>query len=277
MRIFVTGATGFIGSHFVNRAHTAGNLIIALRRSMESHPRIELERQPVWITKSLAEVSEDDLAGADCLVHLAAVGVSPRAAAWEELLRWNVAVPPKPLEPAARAGVKRWVVAGSFAEYGRSAERFEFIPPEAPLEPTYSYAASKAAGSVLFRALAVEHAAELSYLRLFSVFGEGQHASNLWPSLRRAARAGEDLPMTPGEQVRDFISVEQVVAALLEATTDTSIKPGAPRIGNVGSGRPQTVRQFAETWWRRWEAPGRLLFGALPYRDGEVMRFLPQL
>jgi nucleoside-diphosphate-sugar epimerase len=83
--------------------------------------------------------------------------------------------------------------------------------------------------------------------------------------------------MTLGEQVRDFISVEQVAADLLKAAADSSVRPGVPLARNVGSGQPQTVRQFAETWWQRWEATGQLQFGALPYRDGEIMRYVPQV
>jgi nucleoside-diphosphate-sugar epimerase len=275
MRLFVTGATGFIGSHFVNHALAAGHDVTALRRSVESRSRIELEREPTWLTKSMASVDERDLAGVDCLVHLAAAGISPREASHDELRKWNIAEPAKLLLRASKAGVLRWVVAGSFAEYGNAGLRYEYIPPDAPLEPTYEYAASKAAGSLLFRQIATDEKAQLSYLRLFSVFGLGQHAENLWPTIRRAALAGDDLPLTPGEQVRDFIAVDAVAAKLLAAAGDDSVEPGVPRVRNIGTGRPQTVRQFAERWWREFAARGKLLVGALPYRDGEVMRYVP--
>jgi nucleoside-diphosphate-sugar epimerase len=277
MRIFVTGATGFIGSHFVNHALAAGQEVVALRRSPESVPRIELPREPAWLTKSMGQVTERDLAGMDVVVHLAAVGISPRVATWEELLEWNVAVPMKLLLMAASVGVTRFVAAGSCFEYGRAAARYEFIPPDAPLEPTGAYAASKAAGSVLFRTIALEKKVQLSYLRLFSVFGAGQHEGNLWPMIRRAALAGCDLPLTAGEQVRDFIAVEKVAAELLVAAGDDAVLPGLARVRNVGTGRPQTVRQFAEHWWREFDAQGELLFGQLPYRNDEVMRYVPQL
>lgn len=277
MRLFVTGATGFIGSHFVQHAQAEGHEVVALRRTAESRPRIELEREPIWITKSLSEVNESDLAGVDCLVHLAAVGVSPREATQEELRTWNIAEPAKMLLRASQCGVTRWVVTGSFAEYGSAGTRFEFIPPDAPLEPTYPYAASKAAGALLFQQIAASEQARLCYLRLFSVYGTGQHEGNLWPLLRRAALAGDDLPLTAGEQVRDFIAVDEVAAQLLAAAGDESLLPGVPRVRNVGTGRPQSVREFAEHWWREFGARGQLLFGALPYREGEVMRFVPQV
>lgn len=277
MRLFVTGATGFIGSHFVNHAIAKGHEVVALRRSEKSLPRITLLHEPTWLTKSMADVGESDLAGADCLVHLAAAGISPRVATWGELLEWNATVPAKLLLRAIGAGLTRWVVTGTFAEYGNAGVRYEFIPPDAPLEPTFAYAGSKAAASVLFRTIAAEQKARLSYLRLFSVFGAGQHEENLWPTIRQAALAGGDLPLTAGDQVRDFVSVEQVAAELLMAAQDETVEPGVARVRNIGTGQPQTVRAFAEHWWREFGARGMLLVGALPYRDGEVMRYVPQI
>jgi nucleoside-diphosphate-sugar epimerase len=127
------------------------------------------------------------------------------------------------------------------------------------------------------RTIAQETKLQLSYVRLFSVYGPGQHESNLWPMIRRAAQAGDDLPLTPGEQVRDFVTVENVAAKLLAIAGDETVEPGIPRVSNIGTGRPQSVRQFVEYWWREFGARGRLLFGILPYRDDEVMRYVPRV
>jgi UDP-glucose 4-epimerase len=276
VRIFITGATGFIGSHLMNRALSAGHEVVALRRTADSMPRIALVREPTWLTCSLRQITESDLAGTDALVHLAAAGIGPRSSGWDELLEWNVVAPAQLLLTAASAGVKRIVAAGSCLEYGRAAARYEFIPPDAPLEPTGAYAASKAAGGVLLRTIAEEQKLRFSYVRLFSVYGVGQQESNLWPMIRRAALAGDDLPLTPGEQVRDFIAVENVAERLLALAGDESVECGTPRICNLGSGRPQSVRQFAEHWWREFGARGQLLLGSLPYRNDEVMRYVAQ-
>jgi len=276
MKIFVTGGTGFIGSHFLKQALADGHEVTALRLPGD-RPKIPLATQPEWVDGSLADNWRDKLAGCGALVHFAAVGVSPQNASWDQLFAVNVQQSLDLWLHAADAGVKRFVICGSCFEYGKSGERYEFIPADAPLEPTNAYAASKAAATMAALALAVEKKTELLVLRPFHVFGEGQHESNFWPSLQKAARSGEDFPMTAGGQVRDFVPVEEVADAFLAALARTDLRAGEPGIENVGTGKPQTLRAFAEFWWKHWAAKGKLKFGAVPYRPNEVMRYVPEI
>ena len=275
MKMLLTGATGFIGSHLLQALAATEWQVTALRRP-GSRPCVPCP-EPAWLEKPMDQLGPADMEGIDVLMHLASAGVSPKTASWQELFYWNVSVLLKLLETAKAAGVRRSVLAGSFAEYGLSADRYAFLPVDAPLLPTSPYAASKAAGCIAASAYAMEQGMELCYLRIFSVFGEGQFKGNFWPSLREAAMAGLDFPMSPGEQVRDYLPVEQAVAALLEHASAPGVEPGLPKIVNVGTGIPVSMRQFAETWWQRWGATGRLLPGALPYRRNECMRFVPEI
>lgn len=273
MRFLVTGATGFIGSYFVQQALLAGHGVRATRRPGRGEAAVQPRLQ--WLEVELDRIRAEHFEECDALVHFAAVGVSPKQATRAELTHWNVTVPQLLLEQAHAAGVRRVVLAGSFAEYGTSARQHLLIPPDAPLLPTTSYASSKAACFVTSHATTVELGLELCYLRVFSAYGEGQFDSNFWPALKKAALAGADFAMTPGEQVRDFVAVADVAATFLRAATRDDVRRGVPLVYNVGSGRPVTMRQFAEHWWHHWEAKGRLQIGALPYRPNEVMRFAP--
>ena len=272
MRIFVTGGTGFIGSHFLNKAFEAGYEVCAIRRP-GSTPRVPLIEQPIWLERGLDSVEVADFEGIEAVVHLAAHSVNVPYDTLQNCLYWNVTVAMAMLDKARQAGVKRFVLAGSCFEYGRSGERYEFIPPDAPLEPTASYSTSKAAASIAAMGFAREHSLSHSILRIFQVFGEGELPTRLWPSLRKAALAGEDFPMSPGMQVRDFTPVELVAKRFCEEL-ETPSPPGQPKVVNVGTGTPQTILQFAEEWWRRFGATGRVLPGRLPYRSGEVMRYV---
>ena len=109
------------------------------------------------------------------------------------------------------------------------------------------------------------------------MFGEGEDESRLWPSLKRAAFNGDDFKLTSGEQIRDFTNVTEIAEKILSEVKEFSVNKGETQIKNIGSNNPQSVKDFSEYWWNHWKAVGKLHFGAKPYRDDEVMRFVPDL
>ena len=276
MNLFITGSTGFIGSYVLSQALMDGHHVLAHRRSSNSQPSVTLKSKPTWIEKPLNFIDETDLQNIDAVIHLAATGVSPRIAPWEELKEVNIDATMN-MCCLARVINASILISGSYAEYGLSGLRYDKIPANAPLEPTFPYAASKAAASILALSYARSEKITLSYLRIFNAFGLGQHITNLWPSMRRAALDGENFPMTAGEQIRDFVKVEDVARLILQEVQFQSRNPQSIRVRNIGSGQPQTIRSFCEGWWNYWNAPGQLQVGAVEYRQGEVMRYVPEL
>lgn len=277
MKFFVTGGTGFIGSHFINQAHAAGHQIVALRRTPESKPRVPLTHEPEWLDRTMENVEIDSLKGCECVVHLAAHSANFPYDTLENCVLHNVIYPLKLFRIAMAAGIKRFIVAGSCFEYGRSGDRYNFIPVDAPLEPTATYPASKAAASVAFHAFACENDLELLMLRIFQVYGEGELETRFWPSLKKAALDGKDFPMTDGLQIRDFINVVDTAAEIIRATSNIKIEPGNPLVMNIGSGRPQSLADFAKSQWKRYEAKGDLLIGAVENRHLEINRLVPEI
>ena len=276
MKIFLTGGTGFIGSHFINKAHEAGHKLVCLRRQ-GSHPRIALIHEPIWVEGSLENNLQSELKGCDILLHLAAHSTNVPYDNIEKCLYWNMTVSLQLLQQAREVGVKNFIVTGTGFEYGQSGEEHEFISVDAPLKPTMSYPASKAAASIVFSQWAIEHKLKLKYLRIFQVFGEGEDENRLWPSLKKAAISGEDYNLTPGEQIRDFTPVQEVAKQLVDNLNFLDIKAGEPLTKHVGTDNPQSIKQFAEYWWDKWDAKGKLHFGTKSYRKNEVMRFVPDV
>ena len=275
MKIALTGGTGFIGSHFLKQALPLGHEILAIRRDACRQPRIQLNYQPDWLECLLDDVEASQLEGCKVLLHLAAHTGNVPYDTLHNCLRWNVNAVLNLFEQARLAGIRRFVVAGSCFEYGRSGEQYHQIPTDAPLEPTNAYAASKAAASIILKQWAEHHDLSLDILRVFHVFGEGEPESRFWPSLRKAALEGADFSMTKGEQIRDFISVEDAARIFLRRSTVPSATSPGVNIFNIGSGNSISIKAFAETCWRQFGAAGDLRIGEIPYRSGEVMRFVP--
>jgi UDP-glucose 4-epimerase len=272
--ILLTGAAGFIGRRFLSQALSSGHDVRAVVRDVAKSNLTAHDRLSV-IGGGLAVPSVEDIRGCDILVHFAAHGVNGGMDDWTECFRVNVMESLALWRRAAAAGVRRFLICGSCFEYGRSGERYDFIPVHAPLEPTGAYHASKAAATVAALGLAVELKLELAILRPFHVFGDGEAPSRFWPSLRTAALAGRDFEMTAGEQIRDFQPVQEAAEAFLRAAVDLPLQPGRPLVRNLGTGRPQTLADFASVWWKNFGASGRLLLGCVPYRRDEVMRYVP--
>lgn len=275
-RIFLTGGTGFLGSHFIRHAIELGHEVFALRRP-GSHTQIPLSIQPHWLDGQLTSDWTDEFKKCDAFVHLAATGVSPQIPSWQELFQVNVLESLMIWRAAAQAGVRRFIICGSCFEYGSSGTRYEFIPPDAPLLPTTAYGASKAAASVAALGLAAESNLSMLVLRPFHIFGEGENSARLWPSLKLAASSGCDFPMTLGEQIRDFLPVEAAAATILASLDRPDLLPGIPLVENLGSGQPMSLLDFASYWWKKWQAPGQLLAGKIPYRPSEVMRYVAEI
>lgn len=276
MKLFITGATSFLGSYFLREAISKKLKLVCLKRE-GSCPRIPVKGKIDWIEGSLAEDYTNVFNGIDCFVHFLAAGVSPQPLDWDTALSVNVIDSFNLWRQAAVAGVKRFVICGSAAEYGLSCQRFEPIPPDAPLEPTSPYATSKALGSLLARALAIEFDLELIYVRPFNLYGEGQYEKNFWTALKKAAEAGDDFEMSEGTQVRDFSAVEDAAAFFLDCVKNRELSARQPEFVNFGSGAPKALIDYAREWWAEFEASGKLLPEALPSRPGEQQSMTPLL
>ncbi len=277
MKIFLTGGTGFVGSHIINVALARGHSIVGLRRP-GSTPRIEVASQPNWVFGDLDTPISSAMDGCDLFLHAAAHSPNTPYDTLENCVYWNVLSSLRLVRAAAERGVRRFLFVGSCFEYGQSADRYDKIPPDAPLLPLGSYPTSKAMATLGFREFARETGITGTIARLFQVYGEGEAESRFWQSLKAAAQAGRDFALSPGEQVRDFIHVSDAatqLVALAEKVEQTE-DAGLSEV-NVATGNPRQLRVFAEELWRQWNAPGKLLCGAVAYKPNEVMRIVAQL
>ena len=71
MEIFLTGGTGFIGSHFIELASRHNIKINAIRRKRENQTKIKLTNNPNWINKEFKKIDIKDFNNSDVLIHLA--------------------------------------------------------------------------------------------------------------------------------------------------------------------------------------------------------------
>lgn len=260
MKILITGGCGFIGSALVRRLAASGhdlrivdNLSVGSADSLGgglSVARIAPEGvqpfAPNVVQLAVTDIMEGDHAlamatGTDVIIHLAAnTGVEPSVRDPHKDCRQNVIGTLNYLEAARHARVKRFVFASSGAPLGaQDPPIHERLAPR----PASPYGASKLAGegycSAYFQSFGVETVA----LRFGNIFGPGSsHKSSIVAKFTRLALAGERLEIYgDGEQTRDFIYLDDIVAALTAAFE----RPGiGGEVFQIASGRERNVNEL---------------------------------
>lgn len=205
------------------------------------------------------------LGNPDVVIHLAWGGLPNYGSAHhleEELPRHEAF-----LTALVTAGLGSLTVAGTCLEYGMQSGALEESLPTAPINP---YAQAKDKLRARLQALQRRHAFDLTWGRLFYLFGPGQSSTSLLPQLDAAiARGDAAFDMSGGEQLRDYLPVE-VAADLLVSLALNGRDNG---VVNVCSGRPTKVRELIEQEIRRRGASIRLNLGHYPYPHYEPMEF----
>jgi nucleoside-diphosphate-sugar epimerase len=252
-RVLITGATGFIGRALTRALLAQGATVTAFarekpgRRLGEGVPAgaeiVEVDLRYAAGVKRAVEAAQPTLA-----VHLAAVGVTDPFLPIGEALRGNLETTINLLK--AVSGRCRVVVARTPGE----------------LDSINTYAAAKAAAWQFCRMFQRTQGWPITAVMPFQVYGPGQPAKTVVGAALSAARAGEDFPTTPGEQMRDWIYIDDAVAGIIAASRADAVDGETIELG-TGLGTP--VREVVEKVFKL-AGQGRPLIGALPQRPGEA-------
>jgi nucleoside-diphosphate-sugar epimerase len=265
MRVLVTGAAGFVGSR-VTRALAAAELDVHAVVRGEPGPRLEgvagigLERCDISDPAAVAGLV--DRVEPELCIHcawIATPGVyltSPENTTHERIAG-DLA------EALVAHGCARIVGVGTCFEYAPSDAP---IRETSPLGATTPYARAKLAALDRMQDACAGSATTLAWARLFYLYGPGEDPRRLVPSVVLALLEGRPARTTPGEQLRDFLHVDDVAGALV--AIGRSEVAGAV---NVASGRPVAVRELVETLGVLTGRPELVELGALPYAPGDPM------
>ncbi len=242
MRIVVTGAAGFIGSHVCERLLARGHRVVGVDAFTRFYARGLKERNVAALRRvpgfTLVERNLLDAPGvapalerADAVCHLAGrPGVRGGAAAVFEA--GNVRTTEAVIRAAAKVGVGRVLLGSSSSVYGPAAGP---VREDAPLRPLSLYARSKRRAEAVARRLARRHGLELVTLRYFTVYGPRQRPDMAFARYVDAALRGGRMPLLgDGRQRRDFTYVGDAADA-----TALAIERGRPgAVYNVAAGQP---------------------------------------
>ncbi|WP_020395554.1 NAD-dependent epimerase/dehydratase family protein [Thiolinea disciformis] len=165
---------------------------------------------------------------------------------------------------------KRFIFLGSCDEYGDVSLPFNENQQEKPLN---SYGLSKLAITKLLLSLKKSHDFPVTILRPTVIYGPEQGSEMFVPALIQSLINNKDFSMTQGEQLRDFVYIDDVISAIIDSVKASDDINGI--IINIGCGVSHRLKDIALTIAKliNPEALKHLKFGALSYRQNEVMDY----
>lgn len=266
MKIAVTGASGFIGRYVLADLERHQVEVVAVTRDATRLAGLGIAGRIVEMDIAApGENCFDRLGRPDVLIHLAWDGLPN----YKSLHHFETELPQqfRFLKAMVEAGLQSLLVTGTCFEYGMQSGPLSEELVTLPDNP-YGYAKDALRRQLEF--LKSVKPFDLTWARLFYMYGEGQPKGSLYSQLKDAVLRGERVfNMSGGEQLRDYLPVEEVARQIVRlALAKCNVGPI-----NICSGKPVSVRKLVEQWLleNNWEI--ELNLGYYPYPDYEPMAF----
>jgi nucleoside-diphosphate-sugar epimerase len=270
MKVLVTGATGFIGNYVVEELLRQNCSVIASSANQQKAVQAPWFNKVTYIPFDFTDL---DPAGnyytffnqPDLMIHLAWEGLPNYKSSFHEEINlpWHLSL----LTNLISNGLKDLTVTGTCFEYGMQEGCLQEHMPTLPDNP---YGKAKDNLRKELEKLQAKHSFVFKWARLFYMYGKGQNPKSLLSQLDHALANKEQVfNMSGGEQIRDFLPVEQVAVNIVRIALQQKITG----VINCCSGEPVTVKAFVENYLKNQNKEITLNLGFYPYPDYEPMRF----
>lgn len=266
MKVAVTGASGFIGRYVLSELSKYEVDVTAVVRDTdgllginESVRVIEMD-----IGDSMS-CSFEKLGAPDMLIHLAWGGLPN----YQSLHHFEMEGTKQYtfLKNMVEGGLPSLLVTGTCFEYGMQAGA---LSESMLCKPVSTYAFAKDSLRVQLEFLKKKMNFNLTWMRLFYMYGERQSEGSLYSQLKDAVyRGDETFNMSGGEQLRDYMPVMKVAEEIVQL----AMKECDAGVINICSGTPVSVRRLVEEWLTENQWKINLNLGFYPYPVHEPMAF----
>ena len=248
LRYLITGAAGFLGSALANKLVVEGHSVIGIDDLSTGDPNmlvreVQFNRADVNDRPKLWSLLQE----VDCVYHLAARVIVPESVLYpREYNQVNVGGTVTLMEAMRDVGVRRVVFISSGTVYGN--QPTQPVAENAVPNPRSPYAVSKLAAEFYVKSIGSLWGIETVSLRVFNAYGPGQHHppvhTPVIPAfLRQAWENGTIVIHGDGNQTRDYVYLDDVVAAMVSASTAPDVNQMTI---NIGSGTEMSIRDLSK-------------------------------
>jgi nucleoside-diphosphate-sugar epimerase len=261
MRILLTGATGFLGSHLAKRLLSDGLDVVIVKRSHSMIDRIA-GIMPSLTSYDLDKTSLDEIfeENIDVIIHTATnYGHNEDIS---NVLESNTLFPLKLLEMAVSHKVKTVINTDTFFNKDQYTD-YTYLS---------QYSLSKKYFLQLAKMLTLQNDIQLINVRLEHLYGPDDGDMKFITSiLKNLIKNQPYINLSPGHQKRDFVFINDVVFAFSLIISRLRDIHEQYTYYELGTGVSTSIKDFVTTSHRLTESLTELRFGYLPYRANEIM------
>jgi nucleoside-diphosphate-sugar epimerase len=265
MNILITGSTGFVGRHLVPQLIEAGHNVLELSRRPEFSQELYGDKTKKFDISNYDNESlhaEIKSFGPDILIHLASYLTSADDYQnSKKLINSNIFFLNEILSSLRETGLKLFINTGTFAEYFKG---------DGVLEPAYLYAATKTASRHIIEYYAT--AFDFNYINVipYTIYGGNDTQKKIIDYIYDSLNSENAVDLSPGEQILDFIHVDDVVAFYLSLVNNYQ-KLQNKTVFHLGTGIGHNLKQVAQLIEETTASKVKINWGGKPYRKTDVM------
>lgn len=268
----ITGATGFVGSrlairlikegwdvHIIIREHSNFEQLLSVQGSLTKHVYYGKVEELINIVKIVSP---------NIVFHIASLFIARhKSEEVDALIDSNLKFPTQLLEAMAVNNVKYLINTGTSWEYYDSNE----------YNPVCLYAATKHAFESVIEYYVQVHELRSITLKLFDTYGIADPRKKIISLLTRVANSDDFFAMSPGEQEIDLVHIDDVTDLYLVVAKEILEMVPQQKFYDVSSGNPISLRELVKEFENILGKKLKINWGALSYRDREVMKSIRQL